>query len=822
MSLNIAKIAVENTAYSFDKEYDYLIPEMFSKTALPGCRVTISFGRGNVRRTGLITAICKESKSAKLKCIEAVLDEAPLLNDEMLSLVYWLRERTFCTLFDAARALLPTGINFKHLASYTRSPDIDDTKIALLTPSEKKVFDFVNTKKGGYVKKERIIQSLELAPSSDILEKLVSIGVIVRSIDAVRNVGDLTVKMVKLKDAYSDGVNALAGLTQKQKLVYDFIFDTGTPTIKEICYFTGLTSSVIHALEKKGIIEIFENTVYRKPYIAKKTTEKNKNISLTDEQNDAYNHLLAQYTVGKGGVSLLFGVTGSGKTLVYLKLIDEIISRNKSVIVMVPEIALTPQTLAIFNQRYGRDIAVFHSALSLGERADEWLRVKKGEASIVVGTRSAVFAPLENIGLIIIDEEQERTYKSDRSPRYNAKEVARFRCAKHSALLVLSSATPSVESYAAAKEGRFSLNILKNRYGTAILPEVVTVDMREEVTHGNDSEISSDLLKSLEENLNSEKQSIVMINRRGYNTFAACRSCGQVITCPSCSISMRYHNANKRLMCHYCGFSQPFTDTCANCGKKDVRYSGFGTQKIEDKITELLPKARILRMDTDTTMSRMAHEQKFEQFANREYDILLGTQMVAKGLDFENVTLAGVVSIDHQLYNDDFRSMESAFSLLTQVVGRAGRGKYKGKAIIQTFTPENEIIRLAAKQDYDTFFQTEIQIRKLLTYPPFCDICLYCFTGENEAKVRAASFFVFEELKKKTSETYRGLKLIVLGPVAARVAKVSNRYRYRIIIKCHNSSRFRQLIRELIVIYDAQKGFSNVATYIDMNPDSII
>lgn len=821
MSLKIAKVAVENTSYSFDKEYDYLIPEIFSENALPGCRVIIPFGRGNTRRTGLITTVCKKSESAKLKSIEAVLDEAPLLNDELLSLVYWLRERTFCTLFDAAKALLPTGINFKHVASYTPAPDIDNDKIAALTLVEKKVFDFINTKKGG-VKKEHIIQSLELSPSSDILDNLVNHGVIVRTIDAVRNVGDLTVKMVKLNESYVDGGNAIDRLTQKQKLVYDFVFDTGTASIKEICYFTGLTSSVIQTLDKKGIVEIYENTVYRKPYISKKSDGENIDITLTIEQEEAYHRLLAQYTDGKGGVSLLFGVTGSGKTLVYLKLIDEITSKSKNVIVMVPEIALTPQTLAIFNQRYGSKIAVFHSALSLGERADEWQRVKKGEVSIVIGTRSAVFAPLENIGLIIIDEEQERTYKSDQSPRYNAKDVARFRCAKHNALLVLASATPSVESYAAAKEGRYSFNVLNNRYGTAMLPEVVTVDMRKEVAQGNDSEISSDLLKALEENLNSDKQSIVMINRRGYNTYAACRSCAQVITCPSCSISMRYHNANKRLMCHYCGFSQPFTDTCTNCGKKDVRYSGFGTQKIEDKIGELLPTARILRMDTDTTMSRLAHEQKFEQFANREFDILLGTQMVAKGLDFENVTLAGVVSIDHQLYNDDFRSMESAFSLLTQVVGRAGRGKYKGKAIIQTFTPENEIIRLAAKQDYDTFFQTEIQIRKLLTYPPFCDICLYCFAGENETKVRDASLFVFEELKKKTSATYSDLKLIVLGPVAARVSKVNKKYRYRIIIKCHNSKKFRQLIRELIVAYDAQKGFSNVAAYIDMNPDSII
>ena len=821
MSLKIAKIAVENTAYSFDKEYDYLIPDIFSESALPGCRVTISFGRGNAQRTGLITAVCKESKSTKLKCIEAVLDEAPLLNNEMLSLVFWLRERTFCTLFDAAKAFLPTGINFKHIASYTKATKIDEAEIASLTQDEKRVYDFINTHKG-YSKKECIIKSLGLTSSTDIPEKLANRGIIVRNIDAVRNVGDLTIKMAKLKIDDGDDTNTVSGLTQKQKLIVDFLFETGTATVKEICYFTGITASVVQALDRKGIVEIYENPVYRKPYINKIPGEKSAVIKLTAEQKTAYNNLLAQYNGGKGGVALLFGVTGSGKTLVYLKLIDAIISQSKNVIVMVPEIALTPQTLNIFSQRYGSNIAVFHSALSLGERADEWRRVKKGEVSIVIGTRSAVFAPLENIGLIIIDEEQENTYKSDQSPRYHAKDVARFRCSKHNALLVLSSATPSVESYAAAKEGRYSLNVLGSRYGTAILPEVVTVDMREEVIRGNNSEISSIMLGALEENLQSDKQSIIMINRRGYNTFAACKSCGMVITCPSCSISMRYHNANKRLMCHYCGFSQPFTDTCTNCGKKDVRYSGFGTQKIEDEITALLPLAKVLRMDTDTTMSRLSHERKFEQFANGEFNILLGTQMVAKGLDFENVTLAGVVSIDHQLYNDDYRSMESAFSLLTQVVGRSGRGKYKGKAIIQTFTPENEIIRLAAKQDYDKYYQTEIQIRKLLTYPPFCDICLYCFVGENEMKVKAASLFVFKKLKEMTSENYRDLKLIVLGPVAARVAKVNNRYRYRIIIKCHNSNRFRQMIRELINVFDTQNTFSNVTAYIDMNPDSII
>lgn len=507
--------------------------------------------------------------------------------------------------------------------------------------------------------------------------------------------------------------------------------------------------------------------------------------------------------------------------MVYLRLIDEMLDLGKNVIVMVPEIALTPQTLNLFMNRYGREVAVFHSALSAGQRLDEWKRVKNENVRIVVGTRSAVFAPLENLGLIIIDEEQEHTYKSEQTPRYNARDVARFRCAYHKALLVFSSATPSVETYAKAQAGQYTINKLTKRYSASVLPEVRIVDMLTEAL-SQSSNFSEELRSRLQFNLENGKQSILLINRRGYNTFAECRACGHVLTCPSCSISMTYHHANGRLMCHYCGYSEPFTDVCPECGSHDVRYSGTGTQKIEDELAALFPEARILRMDADSTMGRYSHENKLKDFADGKYDILLGTQMVAKGLDFENVTLVGVINADQQLNNDDFRSQERTFDLLTQVVGRAGRGQFEGTAVIQTCNPENDVIQIAARQDYDAFFKDELKTRKMLIYPPYCDICLIGFIGENEPKVRVASQKLADRLKEKLSGEYNDLKIIALISMTARVSKISNKFRYRLILKCKNTKRFRALMSEMLKSTGTDKAFNDVSVYIDINPENIL
>lgn len=812
----IAAVAVEDTGFSFDKPFSYLVDDN-SANCKPGCRVLVPFGRSNKCRQGMVLSVREEQNDEKLKKISSVIDTDPILNDEMLRLVEWLKDRTFCTYFEAVKATLPSGIFHRTVTTYMAAHDVDT---AALDGDKKQIYELLRSQ-NKYLESEKILNRLGIEPQNKILEEMTRQGLLVRNFDSVRRTGDLTVKMVHLTEKGDSLLETTEKLTKKQLEILQLLSELGTVSIKEICYFTGFTPSVVNALEKKGLVEIYENEIYRDPYAEKNIEAQKTEITLNSEQQTAFESLLKQYQEGSGGAALLYGVTGSGKTMVYIRLIDEMLENDKNVIVMVPEIALTPQTLNLFMNRYGREVAVFHSALSAGQRLDEWKRVKKGEVRIVVGTRSAVFAPLENIGLIIVDEEQEHTYKSEQTPRYSAKDVARFRCAYHKALLVFSSATPSLETYAKAVEGRYSLNKLTKRFSDSALPQVRIVDMLTEAL-SEASNFSEELKSRLQTNLENGRQSVLLINRRGYNTFAQCKACGHVLTCPSCSISMTYHHANGRLMCHYCGYSEPFTASCPECGSKDVRYSGTGTQKIEDELSSLFPTARILRMDADSTMGRNSHEKKLKDFAEGKYDILLGTQMVAKGLDFENVTLVGVINADGQLNNDDFRSTERTFDLLTQVVGRAGRGKYEGTAVIQTRDPENEIIQIAAKQDYERFFDEELKTRKMLIYPPYCDICLIGFVGENETRVRASAQKFADMIKICVDGEYGDQKLIAFAPMAARVSKISNKFRYRLILKCHNSKKFRKMMSELLISVGSDKTFSDVTVYIDINPENII
>lgn len=813
--MKYARVAVDAAVFTFDKEFDYIIPPELEAAAQKGCRVTVPFGNGNKKRLGIIFDVTDYSDGKRLKKIAEVLDEAPLLSDEMLELARWIKERTFCTLYEAAKAMLPSGINHRMVVSYAVSGDYDKAKADSLCGAEKEVFDYLSSK-GIFVKSDSIFKALAMEHNSSITESLIKKGLLVSSRDAVRNLGDLTVRMLRLT-----GEEVEVKLTKKQQQMADVLRDIGTASVKELCYFTGLTPAVANALVKNGAAEFYEQEVINLPDFVNETGSRTP-ISLTDEQHAAYDKLTALSSQGKAAVSLLYGVTGSGKTSVYMSVIDKVVDEGRAVIVMVPEIGLTPQTLSLFCKRYGGDIAVFHSALSVRERLEQWKRVKNGEAKIIIGTRSAVFAPAENIGLIIIDEEQEHTYKSEQTPRYSAIDVAKYRAAYNKSLLLLASATPSVESYAAAQSGKYELCTLTQRYGSAVLPEVVTVDMRSEPKAQGSKAISETLYESLKQNLENGRQSILLINRRGFHTFAACNSCGEVICCPHCSISMTYHSANNRLMCHYCGHSVPFSSVCPECGEDAVRYSGFGTQKIEEELSRLLPDAKIVRMDTDSTAGKNSHEKLLDSFAKGEYDIMIGTQMVAKGLNFPNVTLVGVVSVDQQLYNDDFRSLEKTFSLLTQVVGRSGRGELKGKAIIQTLTPENEIIRLAAKQDYDEFFKTEITLRKALVYPPYCDLCVIGFTGENETIVKAAARETLDLLKKYVGGEFKGEKVIALGPMPARVAKVNGKYRHRLIIKCRNSARLRRMISKILIETGSDSRFSKVTVFADMNPETTI
>lgn len=819
MSYTVAQIAVENTAYSFDMLYSYTVPNGLIDEIEVGCRVIVPFGFGkNNKRQGIVFSFSEEDDVTRLKEVKAVLDKAPLLNNEAIMIAKRLHDKTFCTYYDAAKVQLPTGIDLKIKTKYVSVGAMKD-KSDILSEIEKKIYDYLE-EKCEYADRDELISVFRLDSKAKILDEMTEKGYLLRNYDTVKRVGDATARMVRLAMSKEDIENDFKNLTSKQKSVVDLLCDIGGASVKEVCYFTGVTEAVVKNLASKGITEIFTVETYRKPKVKLETKKLDESITLTAEQQTAFDGLKEKYLNG-GGCSLLYGVTGSGKTSVYIKLIDEILPSKRGIIVMVPEISLTPALFSTFSRRYGDKVAVFHSGLSVGERYDEWKRVKNGDAQIAVGTRSAVFAPFDDIGLIIMDEEQEHTYKSEQSPRFHARDVAKFRAAYNKALLVLASATPSIESFSLAKKGRYSLETITKRYGNAVLPRVIVVDMKKELKSGNKYSISSFLLEELEKNLNDGYQSILLINRRGYNTFASCDECGKVRVCPSCSVSLSYHSDNGRLMCHYCGYSEIMDKKCPECGKSSVRFSGSGTQKIEDELKELLPNARVVRMDTDSTLSRYAHEDKLNAFSKGEYDILLGTQMVAKGLDFEKVTLVGVLSADQELNGDDYMSSERAFDLLTQVVGRAGRGDTKGRAVIQTLTPESSIINMAQRQDYTAFYENEIYIRKMMVYPPYCDICSIVFTCDNELKALAAARSFIYGIKVGIEEKYNDQKLIVLGPMSPRVFKLGGKYRYRIIIKCHNNDSFRRMISDLLILFSKNKENKDVSVSIDINPESL-
>ena len=804
----IAHIVLQKTAYSFDKPYSYIVPENLLGVCKAGCRVTVPFGKGNNSRQGLVLSLKEADSNDNLKSILCVLDDTPVLSDEMLKMCEWLHETLFCTYFDAVSLLLPAGISFKMVDSYKVNPEFKD--IDSLSVAEREVFDYLFAV-GDFVAVDKLLKEFGLAETS-LLVSLYKKNAVIKESNAVRKMGDATLKSVRIK--IQDGDFSAFKLTAKQKEVAQYLYDVGAVSVKELRYFTGVTQSVIDAVVQKGIAEYFEQEVYRTP--TRIGTRQNEEILLTKEQQQVFDDLKGN--LSSFNCALLYGVTGSGKTQVFLKLVDEVISKGKSVIIMVPEISLTPQVISIFSNRYGDKISVFHSAMSLGQRMDEWKRIKEGKSQIAIGTRSAIFAPSENIGLIVMDEEQEHTYKSEQSPRFHARDIARFRAKYHNCLFLMASATPSVESYAAALSGKYKLSTLKHRYGNAVLPEVQVVDMRKEIQHGNTGAVSSALYNAIDEAIENSKQAIVLLNRRGHNTYISCPSCNTVASCPNCSVSLTYHSANKRIMCHYCGYSEPIPEKCSQCGETHLKFSGMGTQKVEEELKILFPESSILRLDADSTASRNSFSDYLTDFANGKYDIMLGTQMVAKGLDFPNVTVVGVIGAEKSMNGEDYRSVERTFSLLTQVVGRAGRGENAGKAIIQTLQPDNNIITLAQNQDYDKFYNDEILIRKGLAYPPYTDIVSIGVGGLSKDKASNTIYKIFSNIKDLVSGEYKDIKLIILGPSAATVPKVNNKYRFKMLIKCKNGKRLRELLRKAIDF----KNDNDVSIIIDINPEVLI
>ena len=708
-------VFVEKTTINFDKSFDYSVPFDLSDNVFIGQRVLVPFGKGNKKRQGVIVEIHEncEKDVSKIKPIFEIVDEKPLVTDEMLRLAKFISNQTFCTFFEALRPMIPIGINVKVVSSFVLKKNYNDIDRDSLSQDEKLIVDSIFNAKGA-VKSKKLLEIIGVK-SEKVFLNLINKNIIEKQENAVRRVGDASVRMVSLPQDIE--LENLSNFTPKQKEIANFLNDCQTASVKEINYFTGVSVTTVNTMIKQGKLVEYDLEVMRSPYEIDTDGEMTK-INLTDEQSIAFESIKKDMNSAEGGkVGLLFGVTGSGKTQVFLKAIDECISQNKGVIVMVPEIALTPQTMSIFSNRYGKKIAVFHSAMSLGARTDEWKRVKSGEAKIAIGTRSAVFAPFDNLGLIIMDEEQEHTYKSEATPRFHARDVARSRAKYHNCLFLMASATPSVETYSLAKSGFYSLYTMKKRYGNVTLPQVKTANMKEQYKNGNFGIFSDILTEKIKETVDNKKQAIILLNRRGYQVVVSCTNCGAVRQCPNCSISMTYHTDNNRMMCHYCGYSEEYSDTCKICGEKNVKLSGFGTQKAQEELSMIFPSIRILRMDADTTMTRFSHEKKLTAFKNGEYDVMIGTQMVAKGLDFPSVTLVGVINADQLLFGNDFRGYEKTFSLLTQVIGRSGRSE-KGTAVIQTISPDNEIIMLSADQDYERFYETEILQRKILKYPP--------------------------------------------------------------------------------------------------------
>lgn len=812
----VAKVAVSATAFHFDQLYSYSVPEEMRSDVKPGARVIVPFGKGNVKRIGFVERTYEQDVfNPELKPLYKVIEEEPLVNDELLRLIVWLKENTFCTYFDAYRTIVPAGFSY----SFSQKYSLANMEIECeLTQEEASLVDFL--KKA--VSPKELDSLLDTAGSESkrkVVQSLIDKGIIERQDSLKRRVGDETVRMLSLTQGFLDDESSYK-VTSKQRKAVDFLRENTSASVREICYATSVTQTILKNLVKSGVAYEYEYETLRSVGdSAQPGSELTLDgIILSDEQQKAFEGIASLIDAKKPAGALLYGVTGSGKTSVFIKLIEHTLSIGRTAVMLVPEISLTPQTVGKFKALFGDTVAVIHSNLSLGQRVDEFKRLKSGDANIAIGTRSAVFAPLENIGIIIIDEEGEHSYKSESSPRYHARDVAIQRCGFNNALLLMASATPSLETYYYAQIGRFHYFELKNRYMGAKLPQVVTVDMETERELGSNGLISTALMNDINETLERKEQVILLLNRRGFSSFFTCRECRRPATCPNCSIPLTYHKVNGRLMCHYCGYSRSADMTC-ECGSRDFISGGIGTQKVEDDLSQLFPQAKILRMDADTTGSRFAYEKSFEAFASGEYDIMLGTQMIAKGIDFPSVTLVGVLSIDRSLYMGDYRSSERTFSLITQVVGRGGRGEKQGRAYLQTSSPDHYVIELGSKQDYKRFYSQEISFRKALIYPPFCDICIIGFSSAFEEKARDAGKSFSQLLKKLQSESDEKIPLYILGPSPYSIGRINNKYRYRLILKCKNNRALRALIAKTLVQFGKDREFSAVHVFADMNGD---
>ena len=800
---DMVKVAVSAAPYSIDKPYSYLVPDALAAAAVPGVRVMVPFGRGNKESEGLILARVQEPKLPGSKAIRQILDPEPVLDKAGIDLALWMRGRYFCTVFEAVKTILPAGLwyGLREIWSLAMEPETARST-AVGIPGAWQVLDLLE-KQGGKAD-IRVLRDVLGDGAEKPLKAMKKAEILTCETDAKRKIADKSHRMVELavntEDAYALTEPKRRSAPVRYEVV-NFLATAGRTPAAEVSYYTGASSRTLKTMEKAGLIAFSEEEELRVPSLD--DVEPGPEIVLNEEQQRAFEEILGRVQAAKPSV------TGSGKTQVYLRLVQETLALGKTAMVLVPEIVLTPQMMRKFSSYFGSRVAMLHSSLKMTERYDQWKRIRRGEVDVVLGTRSALFAPLKNLGLIIMDEEQEGSYQSENVPRYDAREVAKYLCVREKAALVFGSATPTVETAWAVEQGSYQKALLRRRYNENALPEVLIADLRQEILNGNPGLISTPLRQELEKNLAAGEQSILFLNRRGSSRMLLCGECGYVPQCPRCSTAMTYHSANGRLMCHYCGHSEPAADTCPECGGW-MKHVGAGTQKVEEELRELFPEAGILRMDADTTAG--GHEEILQTFERERVPILLGTQMVAKGLDFENVTLVGVLSADISLYVDNYRAAERTFSLLTQVVGRAGRGGKTGRAVIQTYTPGNDVIRCAARQDYDAFYESEIRMRRLRRYPPFADLFTVTVSGTEEGRVLRAAVSVRETLRQlcRRPELAAG-EPEVLGPAPAPVVKVNNRFRYRCTLVGKNDKATREMLAWL------QKDFAKDSANRGMN-----
>ena len=811
----IAKIAVSAATFAIDKPYSYHVPEDLALQ--PGMRVTVPFGRGNRRSEGVVLTI-EDGEDRSLKAVERSLDEEPVLTPYGLRLAAFLRERYFCTFYDAIRAMLPGGLWFKEQASVALTEDRSWKDAVIKKEGAFEILTHLE-ELGGRADEQAlasVIEDEEVRQSA--LQYLLRKKWVRSDADFSRRTSDKTEKIATLASSAEEAMEFASRRPKSanlQRAVLELLCSVGSAAVKEVCYFTGASTATVNRLEKLGYVQLTERPVLRCREI--RPAQLDGPLVLSDDQQEVFGQLKAQMHSDAPGVALLYGVTGSGKTSVYIKLIEDCLASGRSAMLLVPEIALTPQLLGLMAAHFGQTVAVLHSSLSTGERYDQWKRVRSGEAKLVVGTRSAIFAPGENFGLIILDEEQEHSYKSENSPRYSAKEVAIWRGSKEKALVLLGSATPSVETMYRAKTGAYRLCRLRTRYGGRQLPDVRIVDMREELKLGNDLAYSIPLREAILDTWEQGKQSILLLNRRGNSRALVCVDCRETPECPRCSVRLTYHSANSRLMCHYCGHSQPMTARCPKCGGP-LKPIGTGTQKAQQELNQLFPDMEIALMDADTVSAVNTHEKILDRFKEEKIPVLLGTQMVAKGLNLPDVTLVGVLDADLSLYTDSFRAAETTFNMLTQVVGRAGRGDAPGRAIIQTLAPDHEVIRLAAKQDYDGFYNLEIGLRRLQWVPPFGDLITVTFMGQEETAVlRGAAKFRDSLIECLRQPAYGAEHCTVLGPAPCPVPKINYNFRYRLTLRCSQSKALRLLLAHLLREFAKDKLNRGVSAFADVN-----